>query len=408
MKCLWLTRKYPRPTNSGELIYSNGLIRAFARSGVQLTALAHDNDEVPVGDGSDASLHVDEDGVQWQLGAPGLGSRLASLFTPYPGDAWRLMRGGPDKLLADLLATQNWDAVIIDQAAMGWALGPLLARRTRKGLGGDPVLVYVSHNHEASVRREVARHSSDSAVRRLAARWDAEKYARQEDALCAGVDLVTAITERDADTYRTQFPRQRYLCLPPGYEGPRRGDRDITSATPRRVIMSGSFEWMAKRVNLERFLEQAAGPLAASGIGVQIVGKIDEDFRARMTARFPQVDLVGRVPDMTPYLLDSRLGLIVEEFGGGFKLKTLEYVFHGLPLAGLSHAVEGLPLHSPEHLILAPDIPALVARIVEVIDDFERLNRMRRSAFERCSEAFRWEDRGRGLRDAIAALRPRA
>ena len=53
MNCLWLTRKYPRPANSGELIYSGGLLRAFVRAGAHVTAIAHDNDESPVGDGVD-------------------------------------------------------------------------------------------------------------------------------------------------------------------------------------------------------------------------------------------------------------------------------------------------------------------------------------------------------------------
>lgn len=405
MKCLWLTRKYPRPTNSGELIYSNGLIRAFARTGVELTVLAHDNDEAPVGDGTEASLYRDEDRVEWRLGSPELGSRLGSLFTSYPADSWRLKNGGPEKALVEALASETWDAILIDHAALGWALGPIRERRKATGIPGDPALVYLSHNHEAKVRREVARNSSAGLPRRLALRVDAEKYARQEEALCREVDLVTAITPAEVEAYRGQFPLQRYLCLTPGYEGPFHADREITAATPRRVVMSGSFEWIAKRINLERFLEQAAAPLAAAGIGLQIVGKTDEAFRLAMCERFPGVDFVGRVPEMTPYLLDSRMGLIVEEFGGGFKLKTLEYLFHGLPLAGLVQAVEGLPLQSPEHLLLESDVPTLMAAVIEVIDDLDRLNAMRSSAFALCREAFRWEDRGRKLHEALLGLR---
>ncbi|HRQ88116.1 MAG TPA: glycosyltransferase, partial [Bacteroidia bacterium] len=255
------------------------------------------------------------------------------------------------------------------------------------------------------VRREVARNSTAALPRRLALRLDAEKYAHQEDALCRSADLVTAITPAEVEAYREHFPRQRYLCLTPGYDGPCHADREITSATPRRVVMSGSFEWIAKRINLERFLAQAAEPLRQAGIGLQIVGKTDETFRREMEQRFPGVDFVGRVPEMSPYLLDARMGLIVEEFGGGFKLKTLEYLFHGLPLAGLVQAVEGLPLRSPEHLVLEPDVPALIAAVVDAIDDLGRLNAMRTTALAICREAFRWDDRGRRLHEEILALR---
>ncbi|MEX2577763.1 MAG: glycosyltransferase [Verrucomicrobiales bacterium] len=405
MKCLWLTRKYPRPTNSGELIYSNGLIRAFAGTDAELTVLAHDNDELPVGDGGDSSWHVDQDRVEWRLGTPELGSRLASVFTKYPSDSWRLKNGGPEKALSRALADETWDAIVIDHAAIGWAMGTIRAQRRLSGIKGDPVVVYVSHNHEARIRREIAKNSTGALPRKLALRFDAEKYARQEEELCREADLVTAITEAEVAAYREAFPRQHYLCLTPGYEGAAHESRRITAETPRRVVMSGSFEWIAKRINLERFLAKAAAPLADAGIELQIVGKTDEEFRRSMLKRFPDVDFVGRVPDMSPYLLDARMGLIVEEFGGGFKLKALDYVFHGLPLAGLDQAVEGLPLRSPEHVLLASDTESLVAAVVEAIDDFDRLDSMRRESLSICQSAFRWEDRGRRLRDEIAEIR---
>jgi glycosyltransferase involved in cell wall biosynthesis len=103
------------------------------------------------------------------------------------------------------------------------------------------------------------------------------------------------------------------------------------------------------------------------------------------------------------------MGLIVEEFGGGFKLKTLEYLFHGLPLAGLVQAVEGLPLSSPDHLILEPDtaslIAAVIAAVIGAIDDLDRLEAMRKTAYERCLAAFRWENRGQRLFKALGERR---
>ncbi len=405
MKCLWLTRKYPRPANSGELIYSDGMIRSFARAGAALTVIAHDNDELPVGDGSQSSRFADEDGVAWRLGSPRLGSRAGSLLSLWPADSWRLKNGGPGKALHQALREGPWDAVVIDHAALGWALPSLARIRRERDAARDPVLVYLSHNHEAKVRREVARHAPGSLPKRLALRLDAEKYARQEEALCRDCDLVTAITPAEVEAYRGQFPRQRYLCLTPGYGGPFHPDRRITEQTPRRVVMSGSFEWIAKRINLERFLEQAARPLAEAGIDLQIVGKTEEGFRREMEFRYPAIGFLGRVPEMSPYLLDARMGLIVEEFGGGFKLKTLEYIFHGLPLAGLVQAVEGLPLRSPDHLLLERDVPALVASLIDRIDDVPALERMRSEAYARCRDAFRWEDRGRQLLDCIRELR---
>lgn len=404
MNCLWLTRKYPRPTNSGELIYSNGLIRSFAKTGAKLTVLAHDNDEVPVGEGGSSTEYVDDDNVRWRLGTPELGGRLTSLFTRYPSDSWRLKNGGPEAALVHALDNEAWDAIIIDHAALGWAWHLIQKAKREGGSTNDPVVVYLSHNHEAKIRREIAKNSKASFPHKLALHFDAEKYARQEEMLCREVDLVTAITDAEVEAYRENFPSQQYISLTPGYEGVSH-ERRISEATPRRVVMSGSFEWVAKRINLERFLEQAAGPLQAAGIELQIVGKADDDYRQTISDRFPAVDMVGRVPEMTPFLLDSRMGLIVEEFGGGFKLKTLEYIFHGLPLAGLDHAVEGLPLSSPGNVLLTSDTASLIQAIIEKIDDFDALNRMQETSLAICKTSFRWEDRGLKLYEQIREMR---
>ncbi|NNE90214.1 MAG: glycosyltransferase [Verrucomicrobiales bacterium] len=404
MRCLWLTRKYPRPINSGELIYSDGLIRSFAEAGVELTVIAHDNSDQAVGDGTHFSEYTDEQGVNWRLGTPDLGGRLGSLLTSLPGDAYRLKNGGPEEAFRKALDDETWDAVIIDHAAIGWALHVLREKNLHNGVRPRPRIIYISHNHEAKIRREIASKSRDPLLKKTILKWDAEKYARLENELCAGADLVTAITDTEVDAYRENFPEQNYLCLTPGYHGDVYPDHKITEEIPRRVIMSGSFEWIAKRMNLEIFLEKAALPLALSKIELQIVGKTNPRFCAQISERFPSVNFVGTVPNMSPYLLNARMGLIVEELGGGFKLKQLDYVFHNLPIAGLECAVDGLPLQSPEEILLERNTEDLVHGIVETIDDIDHLNQMRASAFEKCSSAFRWEDRGTRLADAIADL----
>ncbi len=55
--------------------------------------------------------------------------------------------------------------------------------------------------------------------------------------------------------------------------------------------MSGSFEWIAKRINLELFLDQAANEFNQAGIELQIVGKTDEEYKNKISEKYPSRSL---------------------------------------------------------------------------------------------------------------------
>jgi hypothetical protein len=105
----------------------------------------------------------------------------------------------------------------------------------------------------------------------------------------------------------------------------------------------------------------------------------------------------------------TRLALLSEPNGGGFKLKALDYVFHRVPMVVESGSMTGLPLANGGGVLEFVDTHALVDGALTVLDDLDALNRVQEDAFERCAGSFDWEDRGRALRGAVldARARPR-
>ena len=381
---LWITRQDPRPANSGELIYSLGLIRALIETGkVKLTVLAYRASET-----TNTLPQVD-----WVLPADNPGKSPFSLLSSLPSSAHSLGGSPMRSSLREQLAKHAFDGVVIDQAANGWAIGELPE--------GLPVF-YLSHNHEAVVRKEVAAEESGTLMR-LALRLDAEKYARLERRLCARASTISAITPRDEGSYRNEFPDKTYVQLPPGYEGsmPDELNRAIAEDTPRRVVLAGTFEWIAKRRNLEAFLRDAAEPFQAAGIEFHVVGKARPEYFRDLSRQFPWTTFTPNVPSMEPHLKDARIGLIPEALGGGFKLKALDYVFHGLPLASIESALSGLPLTPGENVLSASDTQALARVIADRIDDTDFLNHAAQSALDQCRGAFDWRQRGESLASAL-------
>ncbi len=394
LRCLWVTRLVPYPPFiGGDATYSARLIESLVKAGVEITVLCHDHGGPPV-----------TEGAEWvTIPFPDRG-RIRSLLGRAPAIVYRFSTPEIQNSLDTLIRERSWDAVLIDNLAMA---GVLDQGRPRWSEDRAKLLIYISHNHEETVRRQLAASAPRRSPKRLGLRWDAVKAARLERGLVGAADLVAVITDHDADLYRLHAPDQRYLVLTPGYDGPQVEGRVIDVQTPRRITLLGSYAWIAKRINLWRFLDVAVGPLARAGIGIDIVGQVPDDFADRLRSAFPSVVVTGPVDRVEPYLARSRLGVVVEEIGGGFKLKVLHYIFNRVPVISLAGSVAGTPLVAGESIFEFSDVARLVEGIIEMIDDLAKLNAVHEAAFRACADHFVWADRGRALAETLTELGPR-
>lgn len=395
---LWLTRFFPYPAHAGDRIYSARLIEALAEQECQVTvfcAAAPPSALIPPEGSAQRAEWVlcSDRSRRWMGQYP---------ISALPRQALQLSAPGPRRALRSLLARQHWDAVLIDYVSMGWAL-PLLADHARIS-GNRPPLVYVSHNHEASLRRLAVQHSTASPLLRLAQRIDGARVEALERRLLAAVDLVTVNTTADLALFQADAPGQRYHILVPGYDGPRLAQRALTEDTPRRVVVVGSFDWIVKQQNLAEFLEAAAAPLADQGIGIDIVGSGPSRVLETWRRRFPNVAIHGRVAAVEPYIQGARLSVVPERTGGGFKHKVLNAVFQRSPVFGMAGSITEVPLTADHSLRLFPDFPAMVAGIIRDIDDLAGLNALQSAAYEACKNQFHWYDRGHILHALLSDM----
>jgi len=99
--------------------------------------------------------------------------------------------------------------------------------------------------------------------------------------------------------------------------------------------------------------------------------------------------------------LRAAWGLVVEETGGGFKHKALDYIFNRVPIAAIRGSIAGLPLAAGPHYLSFESMRELAQGVAAVINDIERLNSLQQSAYEKCDTSFDWNDRGRTLCNTI-------
>lgn len=396
MRCLWITRVDPTPENSGELIYSAHLIRSFARAGADVTVLC-----LTHGDATPRGAGCDGDGLRWWRIDRKQRPSWHSLLSPLPHVAHRCAVPAFRRQLVELLRAEEWQLVVFDSLSVGWALPIALSSTTNNGR--RPYLVYVSHNHEETTRAQVAANYSGSQIKRAVLRSDARKAALLERRVVAAAHLVTAISPADRALYAAARGGRPLIELSPGYDGRRVEHRRITPDVPRHVVMVGSYDWVAKQSNLREFARIAAPAFREADTALTVVGD-GGAILDTLRAEFPSIAFTGRVDSVYPYMDRARMAVVAEKLGGGFKLKTLDYVFNRLPIAALNRTFEGMPLINDESVLSYPDLQELVRGVIGTIDDLTALNRLQDRAYASCVDKFDWSARGRSLLDAVTAL----
>jgi glycosyltransferase involved in cell wall biosynthesis len=396
IRCLWIARSMPFPMIGGAQIYSANLSQSLAKAGAIVRFM---------GFGSAAAVPESAVGVEW-ISVPGR-KRYAAIATlsrlPFAAaiDATKTYR-----LMLEKQLQEPWDAIVLDSYGTGWALDPCVAY-CRARSAQRPVLVHVSHNNEEELWRVMGREARGSPFKRLALRRNAIKVAALERRIVRSVDLLTTITDEDRRTLGAGKAKDRSISITPGYTGQSLASRRITAATPRRVLIMGSFQWVVKQVNLSRFVEIADPVFQDQGIELHVVGDIPTAFRAALEARCRATHFHGFVTDVAPHLAAARIGIVPEPIGGGFKLKFLDYIFGRVPVATVSQAVGGISDDLQLAMMKNDSLNGLVGDIVSHIDRIDDLNRMQERAFALGKAQFDWNVRGERFLSAIAAIRER-
>ena len=394
LRCLWLARELPLPLTSGDKIYTARLAQALVAAGVSVTFMGLASSATS----SPRAAEAFEGRIEWIIVPGRPNPTVLALASPLPLVAARYCTRNYVQQLEAILRTHDFDTVILDHYAMVWAVDVM--RKSERN-GARASIAYIAHNFETQVSADIARNFRGSLFRKAALHANAWKIAKAEPSLARGADLIAAHTAEDRNNLDRLSPLSAKLVLPPAYHGSRVSDRQIVQATPRRVAVVGNYRWMAKQINLSACLEAADPVMQDAGIGIDIVGEVPDAFRKAWETRVKATRFHGFVEDLGKFLAERRMGLVIEETGGGFKNKILEYVFNRLPVAAIKDSMTGLPMVPGLDYLSFQSMRQLAHGVAAVIDDVERLNSMQRAAYEKCDGGFDWSDRGRTLCNAL-------
>lgn len=383
LKVLFLTHDYPFPVTYGGAVYTGNVIKEWSQLASRFDVICFRKD-------SSKPELWQEAGIGWHtFPVPPAPSIVRQVATFQPRIATLNTHADILRAAEKLLSQCDYDYVIFDYIAIGWALQPLRAFIERMGKK-RPSLVYVSHNVETILRQQIAENYKGGLVKRAAAQFDAWRAGLLERDLVTKCDLVTVETAEDAADMHRLFGPHTSLQLLPGYDGGIVDDHAITADMPRNVVVLGGRLSTMKQIVLDAFLDQAAEEIVNSGIGLHVVGPATDTYLASCRDRFPRVTFHGFVKDVRPLLSEMRVGVVADHVGGGFKHRILTYIFYRVPIIAVPEAMAGLPLTAGKDFLSVSSYAEIPAALEEAIDQVETLDRLQNNAFETCRAAFSW------------------
>lgn len=377
---------------SGEQIYTYNLYKALSKY-LDITLVGNE-------DAGSSGLSLDW--AKEVVTVPrGRLSKHWSVFSPYPSGIFQFYSESIRSALQGLIASgKKYDAIDCNSYLMYRAAKYFNGEYEKQNGERIPTLL-VTHNVEATSRAGMAERGQNFLIRK-AFQWDSAKVGWHEKQALRSFDEVTAITPDDA-AYMRPIVGRDVLAVVPGYDGIKLPGHKITSKTKRQVIVLGSFLWEAKRQNIISLVQAASERFTRANITLKIVGMAPASLIEAMKA-FPFVEITGAVDSFEEHLLESRIAVIAEGVGGGFKLKSLDYIFHKIPMAILNGSISGVPVSIEKDYLGYDSLNELIDGIVSEIDNVDKLTEMANAAYSACEFAFDWDSRAQSLNGLVERL----
>jgi glycosyltransferase involved in cell wall biosynthesis len=366
MRILFLTSEVPYPPRSGGTIKSMSVLQhlrrnhevhvlCFRRTPLSPEQVAWTAEAGPVA----AVLHRRDRSV------PNL---LRSYAAGVPLSVLRNRSRRMSRLASESLASGRFDAAFAD----GW----LMAQYVPATFPGLRLL----HEHNAEHvmwRRQVD--LERSFARRTLMRLEYGRVRSYEAAIARGFDVVFAVSDEDRRALEELGTRPGSLRLLPNI--PQEGLLDLPALRPSAepvLLFLGTLGWPPNVEGLRRFLRSGFPALRARRPDARLVvaGAGAPRCLERLASETPGVEFTGPVVDPEPLYRQARVFVDVGMGGSGTRVKVLNAMARGLPVASLPWGVEGLGVAPGEHALVGRDEAELIDLLGEVLDNDARWHQL--------------------------------
>jgi sugar transferase (PEP-CTERM/EpsH1 system associated) len=396
MRILFLTPQLPYPPHQGTTIRNYNLIANLApRHEIHLLSFVRSRGEI------DRATPLRQycrsiEAVLTPRRSP-LKRLLSLFFSPLPDMALRLPSAEFRAKLAAALRREPFDVMQVEgiEMAYPWML-EVRNRKLDSGVG-HPTSIFDDHNAEYVLQQRAFETDVRQPRRWIAALYSLiqwKKLNRYETTVCRLADRVVAVSEADKAALQQLVPGLEVTVVPNGVDIGYYTSADIQPLPlpSHSLIFTGKMDFRPNVDAVLWFCQEVLPSIRRKMPDVRfyIVGR-SPHRRVLRLADDPAVTVTGYVDDVRPYIAGARVYVVPLRIGGGTRLKVLEAMAMGKPIVSTSLGCEGFQgLVSGRGLSLADTPKGFAQRVIELLDDASRRERLGQAARRFVEEQYDW------------------
>ncbi len=282
--------------------------------------------------------------------------------------------------LRELLTTRSYDLLVCDflQPTINlWGL-PL------------PRTILFQHNVESMIEERHYRTSSRWVTRLFWwTQW--KKLLRYERLACGRVDGIVTVSEADKVVLERDLGARNVFAIPTGV------DEEFFRPAPdppedNTLVFVGAMDWLANEDGILFFTGQVLPRLRTlvPAVRLTVVGRNPSRWLLERLRGHPEIEVVGRVPDVRPFVARGAVFVIPLRVGGGTRIKAYEAMAMGKAIVSTRVGIEGLPVRDGEHVVLADDPEEFAVATARLLRDSVERDRLARNARAYIEEHVSW------------------
>lgn len=211
-------------------------------------------------------------------------------------------------------------------------------------------------------------------VRKFLVNFRGKKKEKEEKELVATADVVTAVSELDADYFRSIAPQPEMIKLFSNIidiDDYKASYKNIEGLKKPYALLLGSYGHINSPMDrAAKWVVEDIMPLVLEKVPdahIYIIGRNSDKTLAHYNS--DAVSVLGRVPSMLPYLKESVASLVPLHYESGTRFKILETGAASIACVSTTLGAEGIEVTDGEDILIADTTEDFAAAIIKVLHD---------------------------------------